>query len=160
MTDWKRAGRSATISGSLAGLVASVALAALARREGRSAFQPTNATSHWLHGDEAGRVRGVDAEHTGLGFATHQASAVFWAYPFECWLATRPPRAPLPMLRDAAVMSGIAAIVDYGVVPRRFTPGWEEVVSPRSIAIAYGALAIGLAAGALVTQNLRRAQIV
>lgn len=160
MTDWRRAGRSATISGSLAGLVASVALAALARSEGRSAFQPTNATSHWLHGDEAGRVRGVDAAHTGLGFATHQASAMFWAYPFEFWLSTRPPRAPLELLRDAAVMSGVAAVVDYGIVPRRLTPGWEEVVSPRSIAIAYGALALGLAAGGLLTQRLRHAGVI
>jgi hypothetical protein len=61
------------------------------------------------------------------------------------------------MLRDATVMAAIAAAVDYGMVPKRLTPGWETVLSKRSIVAAYGVLALGLAAGALVTQEWRRA---
>jgi hypothetical protein len=50
-------------------------------------------------------------------------------------------------------MSAIAAVVDYGVAPKRLTPGWELVLNKRSIVAAYGALALGLAAGALLTQR-------
>lgn len=155
MSHWARAGLSASISGSIASIVSTATLAALARAEGKGALQPTNSTSHWLHGSLAGQVREMDVPHTLTGYATHHASAIFWAFPFERWLQSRPPRSPGQMLIDAAGMSVIAAAVDYGLAPKRFTPGWEEVLSVRSIGIAYGALALGLAAGALVTQNLR-----
>ncbi len=151
-----RASVSAMISGASASLVTTAALALLAAAEGKRALQPTNSTSHWLHGAGAGRVTRADVAHTLTGYATHHASAVFWALPFELWLARRQPRTPLQLLGDATAMSAIAAAVDYGLAPKRFTPGWEEVLSPRSIAITYGALALGLAAGAWITQNLRQ----
>jgi hypothetical protein len=119
----------------VASFVAAAALALLAKAEGKSALQPTNATSHWLHGDKAGAVRKADLAHTAMGFATHHASAIFWAVPFEAWLARSPPRSPLLMLRDASAMAMIAAFVDYLVVPKRLTPGWETVLSKRSIAV-------------------------
>jgi len=50
-------------------------------------------------------------------------------------------------------MSTIAAIIDYGITPKRFTPGWEEVLSKRSIGLTYVAMALGLAAGAMLTQE-------
>ena len=158
MNSLARIALSAAVTGTLASIASAAALAALARAEGKGALQPTNATSHWLHGDEAGRVRRPDAEHTAIGYATHHASALFWALPFEMWLAARPPRTPLHLLRDASVMSAIAAAVDYGVVPRRLTPGWELVLSKRSIAAAYAAMALGLAAGAAITEDLRRSR--
>src|SRR3954468_4959881 len=36
--------------------------------------------------------------------------------------------------------------------PKRLTPGWELVLSKRSMAATYGAMALGLAAGALVAR--------
>ena len=155
MSDWAKAGLSASLSGSIASVVTAAALAALARAEGKGMWQPTNSTSHWLHGEDAANVRRADGAHTLTGFATHHASAIFWAFPFERWLQTRPPRSPGQMLVEAAGMSAIAAAVDYGMAPKRFTPGWENVLPVRSIGMAYGALALGLAAGALVTQRMR-----
>jgi len=52
-------------------------------------------------------------------------------------------------------MAAIAAAVDYGITPKRLTPGWELVLSKRAIALAYVAMAFGLTTGALVTQRLR-----
>lgn len=139
---------SALVSGTTASLVSTAVLSLLAQAEGKSAYQATNATSHWLHGDDAARHGEADVAHTVVGYGTHHASAVFWALPFQIWLAARPPRSHLELLRDASVMSIIAAVVDYGVVPRRVTPGWELVLSKRSMVATYGATAIGLAAGA------------
>jgi hypothetical protein len=152
METWLRIGLSALVTGTAASVASAGALALLAKREGKGALQPTNATSHWLHGDAAARHRAPDVAHTLLGYATHHASAVFWAVPFEAWLAARPPRSPVELLRDAFAMSAIAAAVDYGATPKRLTPGWELVVSKRSMAAAYGAMALGLAAGALVAR--------
>jgi hypothetical protein len=130
-------------------------LAMLARAERKGALQPLNATSHWLHGEQAGFVRRADAAHTLIGFATHHASAWFWALLFERWLRSRP-RDPKSLLRDGAIMAAIAAAVDYGITPKRLTPGWETVLSKRAIATAYVAMAFGLAAGALLRQALGR----
>lgn len=147
---------SAAITGTVASLTTTAALAALAKTEGKGALQPTNSTSHWLHGGEAGRVDQADAAHTLVGYGTHHASAFFWALPFQAWLAARPPRSTGELLRNAAVMAGIAATVDYGLVPKRLTPGWEEVLSKRSIAVTFAAMALGLAAGAAISGSLEQ----
>ncbi|MYZ48683.1 hypothetical protein [Propylenella binzhouense] len=154
---WQRIGLSALVTGTVASIATTAALAGLASAEGKSPLQPTNSTSHWLHGGAAGRVTAADLEHTALGYATHHASALFWALPFEIWLAFRPPRSTPELLADVAAMSAIAAAVDYGLAPKRLTPGWEEVLPTRSIAATYGVLALGLAAGALLARNFRPA---
>ena len=155
MNDWARTGLSATISGTVAGLTTMAALALLARAENQGALQPINASSHWLQGEQAGDVEEADAPHTLVGFATNHAAAIFWAIPLELWLATRPPRPPALLLRDAALVSAVAAVVDYGLVPKRLTPGWENALSKRSVAAGFAAMALGLFAGASVTQELR-----
>jgi hypothetical protein len=152
MDRWLRIGLSALVTGTAASIVSTAALALLAQAEGKSAFQPTNATSHWLHGDSAALQHEADASHTLVGYATHHASALFWAVPFEAWLAARPPRTTAGLLRDACAMSAIAAAIDYGVTLQLLTPGWELVLSKRSIAATFGAMALGLAAGALVAR--------
>jgi hypothetical protein len=154
MDSISRLGLSTLVTGTIASVVSTVALAALARAEGKSEVQPTNATSHWLHGDEAGQREGADLAHTAVGYATHHASAIFWAVPFEAWLAYDPPHTVGEVVGRAALVSGFAAAFDYGVVPNRLTPGWELVVSDKSMVGAFASLACGLAAGALVSRAL------
>ena len=154
MQSWTRIGLSSLLTGTAAATLSAAALAVLALSEGRGGAQPLNATSHWLHGDEAADEPDPDLPHTGVGGITHLLSAVFWAVPFEIWQARRPARGPGDLARDAAVMSAVAAAVDYGLTPRRFTPGWELVLPVRSMAIAYGALALGLALGGGLSRRL------
>jgi hypothetical protein len=130
-------------------------LALLARAEGAAPIQPINATSHWLHGEEAGKVRDIDAKHTGTGFATHHAACVLWASLFETIRSTAPDAGPARVLRDAAAVSAVAAVVDYGLVPSRLTPGWEEPLPIRSVAGGFAGLALGLALGGLLTSSRR-----
>lgn len=144
---------STLLTGSVASAVSTIALGALAKIEGKN-FRPTNSTSHWLHGDEAGSNGRVDVAHTPIGYATHQASALFWALRFEAWLSSHPPRSSTELLKDAAVMSAIAGVVDYGIVPKSPTPGWELTLSKKSVAAAFVSLAIGLAAGAMVSREM------
>ncbi len=149
---WIKVLRHAAVSGTCAALTSSAALASAARAEGKAALRPLNSTSHWLNGDRAASHEAAGLSHTAVGFATHYAATIFWAIFFEAWLARRRPVRPVPLLRDALVLSAIAAAVDYGATPKRFTPGWEFVLTKRSMAVAYAAMAVGLAAGALVTQ--------
>jgi len=146
---------SALTTGSIASVVSIAVLAALAKMEGKRAAQPLNSTSHWLHGENAADAGGIDAAHTGVGLATHHASALFWALPFEMWLASHPPQSSLQLGRNAAVMSAIAAIVDYGITPRQLTPGWELTLTRKSMVGAFAGLALGLTAGALLSRRMR-----
>jgi len=143
---WSQLGLSAVVTGTVAALVTAGALAALAKMEGKAALQPVNATSHWVQGDEAAKVELPTASHTLVGFLTHHAATIFWAAPFEAWLAMNPPRTMMNLLRDAFVMSGIAALVDCGATPHRLTPGWELALSRKSMVASYIAMAFGLAA--------------
>ena len=152
MAGWSAALRRALVSGTCASVTSSVALALLARAEGKGALQPVNATSHWLNGPQAASFEGLDLGRTGVGYATHHAATVFWAVFFERWVAARRPLGALSMLRDALALSAVAAAVDYGATPKRFTPGWEFVLPKRSMAAAYVAMAAGLAVGTWVTQ--------
>lgn len=135
----------ALVSGSLASLATVATLAVLARAESRRAVQPVNATSHVLHGDAAGRVRRMDMPHTLLGYAIHHAAAVFWATIYQAWRA-RPGARSASALGDAMALSALAAFVDYAVVPRRLSPGWEIVLPKSAIALTYVAMAFALAA--------------
>ena len=142
----------ALLTGTVASLASAAALALLARAEGKGALRPINATSHWLHGEKAARCGQFDATHTLIGFATHYASAVFWALPFESWRARRQPSSAGALLRGACMTSAVAAAVDYGITPKRLTPGWELVLTKRSMLATYGVLALGLASGTKLAQ--------
>jgi hypothetical protein len=52
-------------------------------------------------------------------------------------------------LVEGTVVSGLAYVTDYYVVPDRLTPGFEKRLSNKSLTAIYCALAVGLAAGAL-----------
>lgn len=138
------------VSGTAVSVCTAAALAMLARAEGRHPIQPLNSTSHWYRGEAAGHSRVVDASHTLLGVVTHHGASVFWAAIFQAVRRIRPDR---PRLMDAVGVSAVAALVDYGVVPKQLTPGWEKVVSPTSIVLAYGAMAVALLATAQQRQE-------
>ena len=142
-------------SGVLGSFASALGAGGLARGEGRGALQPLNATSHWLHGERAGRVRRLDVAHTGVGLVTHIASALFWAVPYNLWLRWKSERTAEEIIVGGAATAAMAATVDYLAMPRRLTPGWELALSRRSIGITFVGLALGLAGGALLARSLR-----
>jgi hypothetical protein len=129
------------ISGSAVTIATAGVLASLAYLEGHHPVRTTNATSHWFHGDAAGRSHAFDLRHTATGFATHYAASTFWGVIFQALRNLTPAR---PVAVDALGVSALAALVDYAMVPKRLTPGWEKVVTPWSIAITYGVMMAAL----------------
>lgn len=150
-------GTAALVTGSVASALSFVGLAVAAEAEGKAPLRPINATSHWLNGDFAGLYGRADRRRTGVGYATNHAACLFWALPFMAWQRARPAGSAGALMRDGLAMAAIAAAVDYGATPKRFTPGWELVLSKAGMAGAYAALAVGFAAGAsLDRRRLRR----
>lgn len=142
--------RRACASGTVAGLFAAGAAAYGARKEGATACAPINAVTHCLWPERAVRERGFSARHTLLGLGIHQAAAIFWALLFER-IAPRSPRDhAIGVLAAAAGTAATAYCVDYHVVPKRLTPGFEAHLGARSMTRVYAGIAVGLAAVALL----------
>ena len=154
MTNRQRVGRYALFCGLGAGLAVHTALLVAARAEGRPLARPFNATGHWLHGQKAGRRNTFDMPHTGVGLATNQAAAMFWGAMFGLYLANARNRGKAIVLRDAAAMGAIASAVDYGLMPKRLTPGWELALSRTSTGLTMAAMALGLAIGGMAARAM------
>ncbi|RPE76915.1 hypothetical protein EDC50_2167 [Vulcaniibacterium tengchongense] len=143
-----RALASATCASVLSTWVVSLA----GRKATGSAASATNATSHWLWGERARRVHRVDVRHTVAGYAIHHASSFFWALFYEAWRERRPRSRAWP---PALAVSAAAYLVDYHVVPRRLTPGFERHLGGPAMAATYAAFALGLTLAAALRSRVR-----
>lgn len=153
----------ALISGTIAGIATTLAASLAGKREEGSYAAPLNATSHIIWGDKAARKDNVSVKYTGTGYLLNHASAIFWALFYELWFGRRSMLGrtnrgdagklePLiePIL-GAAVITAEAYLIDYYLIPKRFTPGFEKRLSGKSLAAIFGVLAVGLAARDLIT---------
>jgi hypothetical protein len=154
MEPWKTALQRGLVGGATSSLLSTAALAALGKREAGSAYAPTNAISHWIHGDEAARHRGLGTRYTLPGYLIHHGSATFWAVVFErlCGgLFDR--RNPAITLGVGTAASAVACFADYQLTPQRLRPGYEKHLSRPALAVVYGAFGVGLALGAMLCRR-------
>jgi hypothetical protein len=139
------------LSGTAAAAATALAASYSSRRNTGSYASALNATSHAVWGDEAARRNEFTWKYTGTGYALNYAGALFWALWYEA-LGWKRRRAPATALAEAAAVSAAAYVVDYHVVPRRLTPGFERRLPGRALAAVY----VGLALGLSVRDILRR----
>jgi hypothetical protein len=137
----------ALVTGSVASVASTLALAVLGSLKMGKPAAMTNATSHWLWGDAAFDAHEPSLKHTAIGYLTHHASAIFWATLLESLLRRRAPT-PVEIAGKAALTTAIAATVDYGLTPPRLRPGFEQHLSRSSLALVFAVFGAGLAAGA------------
>jgi hypothetical protein len=160
MEPWKTALARGAVGGATSSLLSTAALAALGKREAGSAYAPTNAVSHWIHGDEAIREHGPTLRHTVPGYLIHHGSAMFWSVLFErlCGrlLDRKEAAATLGM---ATAASAVACFADYQLTPQRFKPGYENHLSKPALALVYGAFGVGLAIGAMLCRRSSGPQV-
>lgn len=137
-----------------AGVTAAAATTAvilcLGHRRDQSAWAPLNAVSHIAFGDEAARHTELSARYTATGAALNAAAVISWAAVYVGAMQLLPrPSWPAAVATGAGV-AALAYVVDYHVVPRRLTPGFEKRLSGQSMFAIYSTLAAGLAAGWLM----------
>lgn len=140
-------------AGAALGSLGALVLAAKAERQ--PLVSPVNASSHWLLGDEEARNPEPDLVRTGVGGATNVAAAMMWGGLLGARLHRRK-ASPREIMKDGAPLGVIAGGLDYGILPRRLSPGWELVLSGRSVAFAIGGMAAGATLGGLVANAMRR----
>ena len=156
MSHWKTALREGAVAGTVAGLLSTAVLAISGQRQAGSAFAPINAVSHWLWGDESLHAQEPSLRHTLTGYVTNHLAAIFWAVLYSGVYGHRDEAKRLPQAAAGAVAtSAVAYVVDYYVVPKRLTPGYEHRISSGALLATYGALAAGLAIGAVLLRQQR-----
>lgn len=154
MIDWKRTLREGLVSGTLAGIFSAVVLAVTGKRDAGSAAAAVNAESHWLWGDESLREDRPTLRHTLTGIVTHQLSTVFWATLYALVRGKRTAVRSVPeALLGGIATSAAAAAIDYTLVPKRLTPGFEHRLSTGSMVGVFAAIAGGIALGALLLHD-------
>jgi len=143
-SQWIQFGRRTAISGAIASGISALFLFAISHRETGSAAAAINGSSQLFNGDLALRKRRASLRYTLPGLIVHHASAHWWAAVHEHPRVRRALRAPA--VRALVVMAA-AAVIDYGLLPRRLTPGIEGQLSRGAVGATFGAIASGLALG-------------
>lgn len=136
-------------TGAVATAATTAAVAVLGRQENGTATSAINAVSHILWGEEATGTDELDAKHTLAGAGLNSAAMMAWAGMHEMMLPRNEKPSVGRALLAGTATSTIAYVVDYHVVPKRFTPGFEERLSGRSLFAVYAVLAVALAVGSL-----------
>jgi hypothetical protein len=145
--------RIALYSGTGAAVAALAAIALLSRLEGHSAARPINATSHVLWGPHDALAEEADAARTVPGLLVNVGAAFFWGAVFAFFTPPASKLTSKTIIGRAFGTSLLAAVVDYGLVPRRLRPGWELALRAPSVALALAAMGAGLAAGGLTARR-------
>ncbi len=134
------------VSGNAAGLLMAVAIGAVSQTvTGRSA-PGFNTISHMVWGERAARQPDWSPGYTGIGLVLNQLACLFWAGCYEA-MDHRQTDLPARPVILACTVSALAYLVDYHVVPRRLTPGFELVFPRRSFPFLYAGLAVSLLGG-------------
>ncbi|MDN5836020.1 MAG: hypothetical protein L0H12_01555 [Nitrosospira sp.] len=148
---WSQAFRNGLVSGTVASVVSTISLAIFGKAELDESAAPVNGPSQWVWGRHAPYENRFSFRYTVVGYAIHHAASVFWATWYE---KLRPSPSPTDSgtiaIAPAVITTAAAYVVDFYVIPKRLTPGFEHRLSKRSLLMVYGTFALGLAAAALV----------
>ena len=146
-------------TGAIASTATTVAASVLGAAELGNPVSPLNAVSHILWGDRAAFVDELTAKHTVTGVALNSAAVTTWAALYEAIAGRRARRTRRTQsdvqhsLLAGVAVAGVAYVVDYYLVPRRLTPGFEKRLSNSALFGIYATLASSLGLGGLMRRR-------
>lgn len=113
------------LTGTVSGLLMSTVVGIVSRLTIGQSAPGLNAISHILWGEKATRQPTWTLRHTATGLLLNQVACLFWAGCFEVlWRRHRSHRV-MSSAADATTIAIVAYVVDYHVIPKRLTPGFE-----------------------------------
>lgn len=141
MSSFNRISR-ALLASAVSSAATTAALCGFSSKDTGSSAAALNAVSHILWGDKAAKHNQWDVRHTLAGTLLNAGAMGMWSGV----LAFFPqPRSLFGAVRNATLVSGLAYVTDYHVVPRRLNPGFEQRLSSKSLFGTYAVLAAALA---------------
>lgn len=140
------------LAGSMAALSSLAPVVLLGQKNTGDWARGPNAVSHWLWGNPALKKNGFTVRHTLVGMGTHYLASLFWSGMFA-WLSRHGAR---HAWRNAAIVSALASLIDYQFTPKRFTPGYEHLLSRKELFVVHACLAAGMALSSRSTTRRNR----
>ena len=155
--DFKRHFKNALISGTIVGIATGIAGSVYAMADRKNPVAPINAVSHIVWGKEAIRRDDVTLKYTGTGALLHYFSSIWWALVYESWFGRKAEKkGARNALKNGVIVSGLAYIVDYHLIPDRLSPGFETRLSKYSLPLMFGVIALTLPLRSIVKHRQSR----
>jgi hypothetical protein len=132
------------LSGSVASVTSTFGLGICGQWESGSAAGPINGPSQWLWGEAEAYTKETTWRHTATGYLIHHAMSILWANVFEELQSRSQNPSMTSTCANAAIVSTLGYVVDYGVAPRRLRPGFKKHLGPASIFCVYASFGVGL----------------
>lgn len=128
-----------------------LAVVSLAGLTGKHLLAPVQAISHIAFGEQAYLTNRLNLTFASVGFLLNAFAMVGWSVVAELILRGLKvtPSSVLGTFAIGFCISALAYWVDFKVVPKRFTPGFEHVLSRRALYLVYWILAISIGMGSL-----------
>jgi hypothetical protein len=99
---------------------------------------PLNDISHIVWDEEAFAAKGISLRYTGTALALNASANWGWALLYELFFAQSRERGESSRaLAGGLGVAALAYVVDYHLVPKRLTPGFEHHLSGRSLLFIY-----------------------
>lgn len=135
----------AQCSGCVASLLSTLVVSLFSHLRTGHAAAGTNSASQWIWYPQARSRSAASWRHTGIGYLIHHASSVFWAVGYQLLRPAETDRRGQAL--RAASIAAVAYWVDYKVVPRRLSPGFEGKIGAAGMWATYAAFGVGLVLG-------------
>ncbi|MCC2640779.1 MAG: uncharacterized protein K0S45_1192 [Nitrospira sp.] len=148
--------RQANLTGNMCGLLMSTVVGVTSRLTTGHSGPGLNAISHIFWGAKAAQQSAWTLRYTGTGLLLNQGACLFWAGCYEAFLRRQRPEGLTRSIAGAITMASVAYLVDYHVIPKRLTPGFELVFPGRLFPVLYAGLAVSLLAGATLGRQRPR----
>jgi hypothetical protein len=150
---WYQIIRHSLISGSVASIFSAFSLSLLGHRDLNRSAAPINGPSQWIWGRHAPYENRFSFRYTVVGYCIHHAASIFWAIGYERFIKNRTTTNKIySAVAPAIYTAATAYIVDFFLVPKRLTPGFENRLSKRSLVWVYGTFALGLSIPVLLAR--------
>lgn len=146
--------RDSLLPAAIAGAAVLGSIAIAGKRDSGSALAPINASSHVLWGDQAARVERATLRHTVPGVAINLGAAFWWALVCRVLFGRAANRHPGTAVAAGTGTVALAYLLDYKLLPKRLTPGWELRISNRSLFTTLAVMGVGLGVGAVLAKQL------
>ncbi len=107
-------------------------------KENNSPWAALNCVAHIVDGDDKEQPAEFSPRESRLGIFVNGTAMSAWGVLYEgALLVTNTKSSPL----TAVLATAAAYVIDYKVVPKRFTPGIEKRLTPKSVLLSYAAMA-------------------
>ena len=108
-------------------------------KENGSPWAALNCVAHIVDGDDKEQPEDYAPRESRIGILVNGTAMSAWGVLYEgALLVTRTKSSPL----TALLAVGAAWVIDYKIVPKRYTPGIEKRLSQRSVLLSYTVMAV------------------